>query len=399
VVGWREYLEIKRKRQRPWGLWRFILEELAVSNRRCVFRLPSGQPPICTGDQPFSLAFRLTSDLRRRSISGSAFQLNLRFSSTVRSFDLPSGQPPTCVGDQPSGLPSSQPSTCVSGQPSGPTFASTCDLRRLPILRPGLPTDLQLAPSINLPAHPPADFQLAPSFNLPVPPSNLTSDSHRPLNPFGAAFQLTCGLHRRSTFQPCLTDQRSDTGCRISGSASRSISDSRLRPAFPPGLRTQPPSHRLRHPVGAADRLTCGFRRRSTVRPCLTDQQPTPRRCISGAASGRSLTRVSDQPSAALRSTSNLRWRPTLRLNLPVNLQLALSINLPAAFRSKPWLSPRPIFRLSSDLIFGLRLQPIFRFRLRTQPPTNYVSSVEKNLRSAPPVHASANPNVSVDFF
>ena len=271
MVGWREYLEIKRKRQRPWGLWRFILEELAVSNRRCVFRLPSGQPPICTGDQPFSLAFRLTSDLRRRSISGSAFQLNLRFSSTVRSFDLPSGQPPTCVGDQPSGLPSSQPSTCVSGQPSGPTFASTCDLRRLPILRPGLPTDLQLAPSINLPAHPPADFQLAPSFNLPgsafepnfrlssaaqslrrclpvnlrlAPPINL------PALPDGPTYR-----HRLSHLRLCFPVNlrlASSTGLSAWPSNSTSVSSAaasrrRCRPA---NLRLSPPIHRPTLPDG-----------------------------------------------------------------------------------------------------------------------------------------------------
>jgi len=176
------------------------------------------------------------SDLRRLSISGSAFQPNLRLSSTVRFFDLPSSQPPTCVGDQPSGLPSSQPSTCVSGQLSGPAFAPTRDLRRLPILGLAfrLTSSLRLRSVFQL--NLPADFQLAPSFNLPVLPSNLTSDSHRPLNPFGAAFRPTCGLRRRSSFQPCLTDQRSDTGCRISGSASRPISDSRLRPTFPPGL-------------------------------------------------------------------------------------------------------------------------------------------------------------------
>jgi len=152
-------------------------------NRRFVFWLPSSQPPICTGDQLSSLAFQSTTDLRRRSFSGSAFQLNDRPLPTVRSFDLPSACPPTCVGDQPSGLPSSRPSTCVAGQLSGPTFASTCDLRRLPILWSAfrLVSGLRLQSVFRL--NLPADFQLAPSFNLPVPPSNLTSDSHRPLIP------------------------------------------------------------------------------------------------------------------------------------------------------------------------------------------------------------------------
>ena len=151
--------------------------------------------------------------------------------------------------------PSHRPATCVACRSSGLAFRLTSSLRLRSIFR------------LNLPA----DFQLAPSFNLPVPPSNLTSDSHRPLNPFGAAFQLTCGLRRRSTFQPCLTDQRSDTGYRISGSASRlnlrlasstglsawpsnstSVSSAaaprrRCRPA---NLRLSPPIHRPTLPDG-----------------------------------------------------------------------------------------------------------------------------------------------------
>jgi len=152
-------------------------------NRRFVFWLPSGQSPICTGDQPFSLAFRSTTDLRRRSFSGSAFQLNYRPLPTVRLFDLPSDQPPTCVGDQ-SVRPAFQPTFDSRLQP---TFQLNLriDLRLAPLADPlaCLPINLQLAPSTDLPANLLADFQLAPSFNLPVPPSNLTSDSHRPLIP------------------------------------------------------------------------------------------------------------------------------------------------------------------------------------------------------------------------
>jgi len=60
---------------------------------------------------------------------------------------------------------------------------STSNLRWLPTIPACLPTRLQLAPSLRLPANLPAHLQLAPSINLPVPPSNLTSDSHRPLIP------------------------------------------------------------------------------------------------------------------------------------------------------------------------------------------------------------------------
>jgi len=318
--------------------------------------------------------------LHRRSTFQPRLSIDLRLASVIHlRLCLPT-QPPTLIDCQILRLAFKLTSNLRWRPTFRPAFQPTFDLRLRPTFRPSLCTDPRLAP----PADPrpafqltsslrlrsifrlnlPADFQLAPSFNLPVPPSNLTSDSHRPLNPFGAAFRLTCGLRHGPTFQPCLTDQRSDTGCRISGSASRPISDSRLRPTFPPGLRIQPPSPRLRHPVGAADRLTCGFHRRSTVRPCLTDQQPIPRCRISGATSGQSLTRVSDQPSAAFRFISNLRWRPTFRLNFPVDLRLSPLINLLASFGSYLWLSPRSILRLSSDPVVGFRLQPIFQFRL-----------------------------------
>jgi hypothetical protein len=171
----------QRKRQRPWGLWRFILEELAVSksaaassgyrlaNPRfapaiCLSASPSDRPPTCVGDLSPALPSNSTTDPHRPSDPSTCPQIS----------------PPTCVGDQPSGLPSSQPSTCVSGQLSGPAFAPTCDLRRLPILQPAFRpiSSLRLQPIFR--TNLPADFQLAPWSNLPVPPSNLTSDSHRP---------------------------------------------------------------------------------------------------------------------------------------------------------------------------------------------------------------------------
>jgi len=152
-------------------------------NRRFVFWLPSSQPPICTGDQPFSLAFQSTLRLASAIFLRLCLPTHYRPLPTVRSFDLPSDQPPTCVGDQPSGPPFSQPSTRVSGQLSGPTFASTCDLRRLPIFRSAFRPISSLRLRVIFRLNLPADFRLAPSFNLPVPPSNLTSDSHRPLIP------------------------------------------------------------------------------------------------------------------------------------------------------------------------------------------------------------------------
>jgi len=100
---------------------------------------------------------------------------------------------------------------------------------------------------------------------------------------------------------------------------------------------------------------------------------------------------------AAFRLTIDLRLRSAFQLPsgqnssacasarpsgcLPINLPLSLPINLPA----KP-----------SNRIFDFRLRSTFRFRLRTQPPTYCVSSVEKDFRSAQPVHASANLSISV---
>jgi len=243
----------------------------------------------------------------------------------VRFFDLPSGQPPTRVGDLPSGPPSSRPSTRVSGQPSSPALAPTCDLRRLPILPACLPTRLQLAPSIR----------------LPVPPSKLTSDSHRPLDPFGAAFQPTCSLRRLPTFQPCLTNP--DVRLRLL----------HLRLCFPACLRLASSTCLSAWPLNstsdsavARSLRRCRLANLRLAPPVNLPALPGgPNLRFPGVASlaplaGQSLTRVSDQPWATFGPISNLRWLPTLRLNLPVDLQLALSINLPAAFGSNVRLSP-----------------------------------------------------------
>jgi len=180
--------------------------------------------------------FDRPSDLRRRPISGSAFQPKL----------------PTLADCQTLRLAFRLPSNLRWRPNLQPAFQPAFDLRLRPTFQPSLCTDLQLAlladpqpafqPTSSLRLRSvfqlnlPASLQLAPSICLPVPPSNPTSDSHRPADPFGAALQPTCSLRRRSTFRPCLTDQTYDSGCRISGSASRPISDSRLRPTFPPGL-------------------------------------------------------------------------------------------------------------------------------------------------------------------
>ena len=283
----------KRKRQRPRGLWRFILEDLAVLIGCCVFWLPSDQPPVCTGDQPFGLAFRLTSDFHRRSffrrclptqpptligcqILRPAFLSisSFRFRPTLRP-NLPVSlqlSPSTNLPAQPSG----QPSTCVFDQPSGSAFASTCDSRRLPILRPAfrLTSSLRLRSIVrlNLPVNLSTcvswstfQFCLKPNLRL----SSAAASS-------GAAVRFTFDSRLRSTFRPCLRTQPPTLiGCCISGFAFRPISDLRLRPAFQLCLQTQLSTHRLLHPFGAAVQLTFDSRLRSTFRPCLWTQPPT----------------------------------------------------------------------------------------------------------------------------
>jgi len=120
------------------GLWRFILEGLAVLIGCCVFRLPSGQPPVCTGDQPFGLAVRSISDFHRRSTFWRC---------------LPT-QPPTLIG-------------C---QILWPAFRSISSLRLRPIFQPSLPVNPRLASPINLPApplHRPATRAACRSSGLP----------------------------------------------------------------------------------------------------------------------------------------------------------------------------------------------------------------------------------------
>jgi len=179
------------------GLWRLILEGLAVLIGCCVFRLPSGQPPVCTGDLPFGLAFRLTSNFRRRS--------------TFRRC-LPT-QPPTHIGCQilragPSVDLRLAPSTCLSG----PTFRSTFDLRLRSTFRLRLCIGLRLAPPANPPACLPTDLELAPSISLPAPPlhrlatyaacrsSGLPSD-----RPPACAFDQSSGSTFRSTYLTCVS--------------------------------------------------------------------------------------------------------------------------------------------------------------------------------------------------
>jgi len=174
--------------------------------------------------------------------------------------------------------PSSQPSTRVSSRLSGSAFQPTCDRRHMPIFRPALrlTSSLRLRPIFRLSF--PVHVQLSPSANVPALPSNLTSDSHRLLRSPGAALWFICDRRRLSTVRPCLRPQPPTLIVRcIPPAAFRLTCDLRRRSTFQPRLRIQPSTPRLPCPFGAAFRLTCGSRRRSTFQPSLWTQPPTHR--------------------------------------------------------------------------------------------------------------------------
>jgi len=265
------------------------LEDPAVLNRRCVFRLPFGQLPVCTGVPPFSLAFRSTFRLAS-AIQSPALPSN----STSDSHRLPdsSASLPIDLQLAPStNLPaqlSNRFPACAFNRSSNSAFQSTCDRRHLSIFRPafGLTSSLRLRPIFRLSF--PVHVRLAPSANVPALPSNLTSDSHRMLCSPGAALWLIRDRRRLSTLRPCLRPQPPTLIVRcIPTAAFRLIFGLRRRSTFQPRLRIQPSTHRLLCPFGAAFRLTCGSRRRSTLQPSLWTQPPTHRLpCSRGVRSG-----------------------------------------------------------------------------------------------------------------
>jgi len=200
----------------------------------CVFRLLSSQPPVCTGDQPSSLAFQLTSDFHRRSIflrclptqlptligcqilrsafrsiSGLRLQLifrlnlpvNLRLASPINLPVPPSHRPATCAACRSSGRLSDCSPACAFDQSSAKLSSQSFDSRLRSTFQFRLCIDLRLAPLADPPACLPTDFQLPPSVRLPASPTNLTSDSHRVLHsPAASNRPATCAADRFSSF-------------------------------------------------------------------------------------------------------------------------------------------------------------------------------------------------------
>jgi hypothetical protein len=138
---------------------------------RCVFGLLSGRSPVCTGNQPFSLAFQSTANLRRRRSPA------LPSNSTVDSHRLPdpSGSSPIDLQLAPStNLRTQLPVdllTCVSDRPSSSAFQSACDSRRLPIFRPAFQLTSSLRLPINLPAQPSSSLSAFAPSCFPALPS------------------------------------------------------------------------------------------------------------------------------------------------------------------------------------------------------------------------------------
>jgi hypothetical protein len=175
------------------------------SNRRFVFWLPSSEPPICTGDQLFSLAFRSClrlaplADLRlclptqRPTLIGcQILQLALQLISSSR---LQPALPLNLLAD---------PSTCVSVSALRTAFRFNLRLASPAVPLARLTTCLKArAPRLIVRLRFPAGLQLAPSTDPPALPSNLTSDSSVAAS-FGFAFLPPFGLRLQSTFRLCL---------------------------------------------------------------------------------------------------------------------------------------------------------------------------------------------------
>jgi len=135
----------------------------------------NGQPSCCSAacaaEQPSGPTFRPICDSRRRPTFRLRLSNDLRPSPPADPPAMPSDGPPACAFDHLPARPSSQPPAFAFDQPSGPAiqpnlrlssvaasassaFRSLSSLRLRSIFQPNLPTSLQLAPSIDLPAQP-----------------------------------------------------------------------------------------------------------------------------------------------------------------------------------------------------------------------------------------------------
>jgi len=211
--------------------------------------------------------------------------------------------------------PSSQPSTRVSDQPSSSAFASTCDLRRLPILRPTfrLTSSLRLRPILSQTLQP--IFRLTSPINLPVPPLHRPAtcaacrSSSLPSNRLPA-----CAFHQPSslTYKPNLrlSSAAAFSSCFRTAHRLASLTDPPAR------LRANPLAFASGQPSGCTFQLASDFRRLPTFQPPLSNPTSDSHRLLDSLA--------------AYEPICDLRRLPTLRLRLRANLWLSPPANLPA---------------------------------------------------------------------
>jgi len=124
--------------------------------------LPSDQSAACVADRS----------------SGFSVRPDLRLSSAAASPALPSGQPATCAADQPSSLtfrPISSFRLRSTLRLCLPALLPTCVFRLA--FQPHLELNLRLIGCCILRRCPPVNLQLAPSISLPALPADPTSDS------------------------------------------------------------------------------------------------------------------------------------------------------------------------------------------------------------------------------
>jgi len=322
---------------------------------RPTFRQPSSQSPAFAFDQPSGSTFPSTVDLRLRSTFRFRLCIDLRLAPPA---DPPADFPTDlqlAPSINPPAKPSGQPSTCVSDQPSGSALCIDLRLASPADLQACLPTNLQLAPSNQ-------------SSSSAFQPTYLTCVSW---STFRLSLKPNLRLSSAAASSGCLSNRSATCAAyRSSGSASAPTSDFRLRSAsrlrvcanlqlspstsppavpsvWPPDFRqvanlpAAPSNYNLRlssvvASLGAAVRLTLGFRRRSTFQPCLWTQLPTFIECCA------------------------------LRPCLPTDLRLASPIQPSGYLSIEPSAcASGPIFRLPSDQTCGSRLRSIFRLYLR----------------------------------
>jgi hypothetical protein len=147
-------------------------------------------------------------------------------------------------------------------------------------------------------------------------------------------------------------------------------------PALPSNLISD--SHRLLYPLGAALQLISDRRRRSTFRPCLRTQHPTPIfHCVPSAVpSGSSSAFAADElPALPVDPTLNSSSVESLRRCLSAFLRLSPPIRLPAL--------PVDPTSDSSTIVFSAGAFRVnFDLRLRSTFLPTLLSTVDFRLRS-----------------